>query len=114
MNMEKVKMAIDQESFNKAFNEILEGATQRYFDSKTRNFSEKETTRIMVLDKDAEWLIDYDTNEKYPHFYYQYDRVYSILMKKFSLEFDGSIQTLMKSLVETQYKMKDTFPSTNN
>jgi hypothetical protein len=109
--MEKVKMAIDQESFNKAFNDILKGSTQRYLNPDTSKVSKKKTSRIEVLDSNGEWLVEYDTDPENSYFWYQLDRVYVILRDKFSLQRE-EIQGLMKSLVETQFKMKDTQPLT--
>ena len=98
-----------QESFNKAFNEILEGSTQRYLNIKTDEVSTEKTTRIQVLNKDGEWLIDYAIDTKNPHFYYSYSRIYTILRIQFSLQ-DEEIQSLVKSLMGTQYKMKGVTP----
>ena len=100
---------VDQESFNKAFNDILDGSTQRYLDPKTEVVSKKKTTRIEVLNSNGKWLIDYSTAPENSYFWYQYDRVYVILRDKLSLQFE-EIQLFMKSLVETQFKMKDTIP----
>ena len=96
-------------AFNKAFNEILEGSTQRYLTPKTEKVSEKKTSRIEVLDSNGHWLLDYDCDPKNSHFWYQYDRVYYVLLKKFSLQYE-EIQPLMKSLVESQYKMQGVTP----
>jgi len=98
-----------QEEFNKAFNEILEGSTQRYLNIKTDEVSTEKTTRIQVLNKDGEWLIDYAIDTKNPHFYYRYSRIYTILRIQFSLQ-DEEIQSLVKSLMGTQYKMKGVTP----
>ncbi len=104
-----VNAGVSQEEFNKSFNDILEGSTQRYLDPKTEKVSKRKTTHIEILNKNGEWLIDYDSNPKDPHFWYQYDRVYLIFHNKLSLK-DEEIQLLMKSLMETQYKMKDVTP----
>ena len=77
---------VSQEDFNKAFNEILEGSTQRYLNIKTDEVSTEKTTRIQVLNKDGEWLIDYAIDTKNPHFYYRYSRIYTILRIQFSLQ----------------------------
>ena len=100
---------VSQEEFNKAFHEILKGSTQRYLNPKTEKVSEKKTSRIEVLDKNGRWLLDYDPDPKNSHFWYQYDRVYYVLLKKFSLQYE-EIQPLMKSLVESQYKMQGVTP----
>lgn len=101
---EEPKFVIQKE-FNAAFNEILEGSTQRYLNPKTSKVSKKKTTIIEVLDKNGKCLIEYDTNKKNPYFWYQHDRVYMILKEKFLLH-DENIQLLMESLVKTQYKIK--------
>lgn len=103
---------LSQDAFNKAFNNILKGSTQRYLDIdiNTNSVSKKKTTRIEVLDKNNEWLIDYDTNPKNTHFWYHYDRVYYVLQNLHPLQHDD-IQRRMKSLVETQYKILNTQPS---
>ena len=107
VTVEEKKNKVTQESFNKAFNEIIEGSTQRYLDPETGRVSKKKTSRIEVLDSNDKWLIDYDTNPEDSYFWYQYDRVHVILRDKFSLQFK-EIQRLMKRMVETQFKMKDT------
>ena len=101
---------LSQDEFNKAFNKILKGSTQRYLDIdiNTSKISKKKTTRIEVLDKNNEWLLDYDTNPPHTYFWYSYDRVYNILKTTLSIE-PYDIKIFMKSLVETQYKMPDTF-----
>ena len=98
-----------QNKFNIAFNKILEGSTQRYLNIKTDEVSTEKTTRIQVLNKDGEWLIDYAIDTKNPHFYYRYSRIYTILRIQFSLQ-DEEIQSLVKSLMGTQYKMKGVTP----
>ena len=102
---------VDQESFNKAFNDLLKGSTQRYLNTNrnTDEISEKETARIEVLDSNGHWLLDYDCDPENRHFWYQYDRVFSILQDKFSLQ-DDELYALMKSLVETQYNLKGVTP----
>ena len=100
---------VDQESFNKAFNDILDGSTQRYLDPKTEVVSKKKTTRIEVLNSNGKWLIDYSTAPENSYFWYQYDRVYVILRDKLSLQFE-EMQPLMKSLAETQYNLKGVTP----
>lgn len=95
--------------FNKAFNDILKGSTQRYLNPKTNKVSKNKTTRIEVLDKYGNWLLDYNTDKKNPYFRYQYDRVYTILREQLSLQ-DEEEESLMKRLIATQYKMKDIHP----
>ena len=101
---------VSQEDFNKAFNEILDGSTLCYLDPETGlKVSEKETSHIRILTSKCEWLINYDTNSRKPHFWYNYERVYCVLQYKYSLQ-DGEMHQLLKSLVETQYKMKGVTP----
>jgi len=102
---------VDQESFNKAFNDILDGSTQRYLNTNrnTDEISKKKTARIEVLNSNGNWLLDYSTDPENSYFWYQFDRVYIILQSHFSLQ-DEEIQSLMKSMVDTQYKMKGVTP----
>ena len=87
LEKEQLPTIPSQEEFNKAFNEILEGSTQRYLNIKTDEVSTEKTTRIQVLNKDGEWLIDYAIDTKNPHFYYRYSRIYTILRIQFSCRF---------------------------
>lgn len=91
---------VSQKKFNVAFNKILKSSIQTH---------KNKTSNITVLDIDGNWLLDYYTNPKNSHFWYQYDRVYCVLRDKFSLQTD-EIQAFMKSLVETQYKMPGVTP----
>jgi hypothetical protein len=100
---------VTQEEFNKAFNDILKGSIQIYLNPKTNKISKEKTSHIKVFDSEGMWLLDYNTDSKNSYFWYQYDRVYVILRDKLSLQFE-EIQLFMKSLVETQFKMKDTIP----
>ncbi len=113
LNKYEVKEAnmVSQTAFNKAFNKILDGSTQRYLNTNrnTDEVSKKKTSRIEVLDSNGNWLLDYSTDPENSYFWYQFDRVYTILQNQFSLQFE-EMQPLMKSLVETQYKMKDVTP----
>jgi len=110
LGLTETNTILSQDEFNKAFNKILKGSTQRYLDIdiNTSKISKKKTTRIEVLDKNNEWLLDYDTNPPHTYFWYSYDRVYNILKTTLSIE-PYDIKIFMKSLVETQYKMPDTF-----
>ena len=113
LNKYEVKEAnmVSQTAFNKAFNKILDGSTQRYLNTNrnTDEVSKKKPSRIEVLDSNGNWLLDYSTDPENSYFWYQFDRVYTILQNQFSLQFE-EMQPLMKSLVETQYKMKDVTP----
>ena len=102
---------VDQESFNKAFNDLLKGSTRRYLNTNrnTDEISKKKTARIEVLNSNGNWLLDYSTDPENSYFWYQFDRVYIILQSHFSLQ-DEEIQSLMKSMVDTQYKMKGVTP----
>ena len=110
LGLSETNSILSQDAFNKAFNNILKGSTQRYLDIdiNTNSVSKKKTTRITVLDKNNEWLLDYDINPTRTYFLYSYDRVYNILKTTLSIE-PYDIKIFMKSLVETQYKMPDTF-----
>jgi hypothetical protein len=99
-----------QEEFNKAFNEILEGSTQRYMNPETGKVSKKKTSNHQVLNAKGEWLLSYDTDPNYFYFQYHYGRLFSILREKFSFKL-GEFQSLMKSMVESRYKMKGVTPN---
>ena len=103
---------VSQKDFNKAFNDILDGSTQRYLNPKTGEVSTKKTSRIEVLDSNGHWLLDYDCDPENRHFWYQYRGVYSILQDNFSLQ-DDELYALMKSLAETQYNLKGVTPRCN-
>ena len=106
--VKKEATTVSQKKFNVAFNNILKGLTKRYL-SKTGEFTIKKTFRIEVCNTKGEWLINYSTNPENPHFWYNYDRIYVILQNQLSLQ-DYELQRLMKRLVESQFKMKDTIP----
>ena len=109
---EEEATGVSQKDFNKAFNDILDGSTQRYLNPKTGEVSTKKTSRIEVLDSNGHWLLDYDCDPENRHFWYQYRGVYSILQDNFSLQ-DDELYALMKSLVETQYNLKGVTPKCN-
>ena len=113
LGLSETNPILSQDEFNKAFNNILKGSTQRYLDPdiNINKVSKKKTTRIEVLDKKGNWLLDYDTNKKKAHFWFREDTFHDILQDKFSLQYD-EFQSCMKSLIETQYKMMDTKPKT--
>ena len=98
-----------QNQFNIAFNKILEGSTQRYRDPKTGGVSTKKTSWIAILNNHGNRLLDYNTDNKKSHFWYSYDRVCAIFMNKFSLQ-DVDRNRLMKSLVETHFKLPGIMP----
>jgi len=108
MRLKKKLPLFLKKKFNVAFNNILKGLTKRYL-SKTGEFTIKKTFRIEVCNTKGEWLINYSTNPENPHFWYNYDRIYVILQNQLSLQ-DYELQRLMKRLVESQFKMKDTIP----
>ena len=112
IDIEKSECFSSQDAFNDVFNRILKGSKKRYLDLVTGEDSENETSRIEVVDNEGNWLIDYDTYENRPHFWYNYDRVYVVLNNSFFLEHD-ELQLLMLNLVETEYKMKGVQPESN-
>lgn len=114
IDIEKSECFISQDAFNDVFNKILEGAKKRYLDPVTCEISKDKTSRIEVVDNEGNWLIDYNTSENRPHFWYQYDRVYVVLKNYFLLELEhDELQLLMLNLVETEYKMKGVQPESN-
>jgi len=103
---ETPKAVVTQEEFNKFFEEeILSKVdpTKTIFPDKN-NFS-----RIILRNSEGNWLLDYDTNPKNSHFWYQNSRVQVILRGKFLLQ-DEEFQSIMKSLVESHFKMKEFKP----
>lgn len=112
IDIEKSECFISQNAFNDVFKKILEGSKKRYLDPVTCEISKDKTSRIEVVDNEGNWLIDYNTSENRPHFWYQYDRVYVVLKNYFLLEHD-ELQLLMLNLVETEYKMKGVQPESN-
>lgn len=109
LGLSETNTILSQDAFNKAFNNILKGSTQRFWDLKTGKDTEKKTPYTKVFNSDGNWLLDYATDQKSPHFWYQYDLVYRVLRDDFSLQ-DVEMQSRMKRLVETQYNLKDIHP----
>lgn len=95
-----------QEEFNKFFEEEI---LSKVDPSKTRFLYKNNFSRIELCNSKGEWLFNYDYNPEKPHFWYQYDRVCFIFMNQFSLQ-EGDKHRLMKSLVESHFKLKDTQP----
>jgi len=95
--------------FNIAFNKILEGSTQIYLNTERHKVSTEKTSRIEVLNSKGMWLLEYDTDPENSYFFYQYDRVYLILQDIFCCT-DEQLDSLMKTLVETQFNIKDATP----
>ena len=106
------KVVPTQEEFNKFFEDTILSTIDyskiSFFDS-SGCFSKTPTSRIELTNSDKR-LFDYDYDHKNPHFWYSYDRVYTIFMNKFSLE-DVDRHRLMKSLVEKHFNLRDTQPS---
>ena len=101
---------VSQKEFDEAFNELLKGSTKRYIDPETGKISKKKTTWIILLNSEGSWLLDYDTDPKHSYFFYFCNRVDFVLRNKFHIQNDSDMKRLMKSLIETQYKMKNTNP----
>lgn len=68
--------------------------------------SQTPTSRIVLRNSNNEWLFDYNYDPENPHFYYSYDRVYTILTKHLSCEVYYSNKR-MKSFVENQFNLHD-------
>ena len=103
------------EEFNKFFEEnifpLIDYSKTKFLNINSYyNSSKTPTSRIELRNSNNEWLFDYDYDHKNPHFWYSYDRVYTIFMNKFSLE-DVDRHRLMKSLVEKHFNLRDTQPS---
>ena len=109
-----------QEEFNKFFEENIFSQID-YSKTKFLNdvfldgigyistISEIPTSIIELRDSNDNWLFDYDYDTKNQHFWYSYDRVCAIFMNKFSLQ-DVDRNRLMKSLVETHFKLPGIMP----
>ena len=102
----KVKQCPSQEEFNKFFEEEI---LSKIDPTKTSFPIENSFSCIHLCNSRGEWLLDYDTDPKNPHFWYQFNRVNCVLRDKFSLQ-DNAIERLMKSPVETNFNLKDTQP----
>ena len=102
-----------QEEFNKFFEEniftLIDNSKTKFLDN-NGNVSKTPTSRIELRNSNNEWLFDYNYDQKNQHFYYSYDRVYTIFKRKFSLQ-DDDRHRLMKSLVEKHFKLRDTQPA---
>jgi hypothetical protein len=103
------------EEFNKFFEEnifpLIDYSKTKFLNINSYyNSSKTPTSRIELRDSNNEWLFDYNYDQKNQHFYYSYDRVYTIFKRKFSLQ-DDDRHRLMKSLVEKHFKLRDTQPS---
>ena len=102
------------EEFNKFFEEnifpLIDYSKTKFLNINSYyNSSKTPTSRIELRDSNNEWLFDYNYDQKNQHFYYSYDRVYTIFKRKFSLQ-DDDRHRLMKSLVEKHFKLRDTQP----
>ena len=104
-----------QEEFNKFFEEnifpLIDYSKTKFLNINSYyNSSKTPTSRIELRNSNNEWLFDYNYDQKNQHFYYSYDRVYTIFKRKFSLQ-DDDRHRLMKSLVEKHFKLRDTQPA---
>ena len=95
-----------QEEFNKFFEEKI---LSKVDPSKTIFPNKNSFSCIQLYNSKGEWLFDYDYNPGNPHFWYSYDRVYTIFMNKISLQ-DVDRHRLMKSMVEKHFNLRDTQP----
>jgi hypothetical protein len=95
-----------QEEFNKFFEEKI---LSKVDPAKTRFPTKNSFSGIQLYNSKGEWLFDYDYNPKNPHFWYQFNRVNCVLRDKFSLQ-DEEFQSIMKSLVESHFKMNGITP----
>ena len=103
------------EDFNKFFEEnifpLIDYSKTKFLNINSYyNSSKTPTSRIELRNSNNEWLFDYNYDQKNQHFYYSYDRVYTIFKRKFSLQ-DDDRHRLMKSLVEKHFKLRDTQPA---
>jgi hypothetical protein len=103
---ETPKAVVTQEEFNKFFEENI---LSQVDPSKTIFPNKNSFSKIKLFNSNGEWLFEYNTDPENSYFWYQFDRVYLILRDKFSLQ-DSALQALMKSLVESHFKMKGITP----
>ena len=92
-----------QEEFNKFFEENIfsqiDYSKTKFLDCNNGHVSKTPTSRIELCNSDDKWLFDYNYDQKTQRVWYSYQRVYTIVMNKFSLQ-DVDRHRLMKSLVE--------------
>ena len=103
-----------QEEFNKFFEEnifpLIDYSKTKFLNINSYyNSSKTPTSRIELRNSNNEWLFDYNYDQKNQHFYYSYDRVYTIFMTKISLQ-DDDRHRLMKSMVEKHFNLHGVIP----
>jgi len=99
-----------QEEFNKFFEEnifpLIDYSKTKFLDCNNGHVSKTPTSRIELNNSDNKWLFDYNYEQKRQRFWYSYQRVYTILQNKFSLQYD-ECRCFMKSLVEKYFNLTD-------
>ena len=81
----------------------------RYLDSDDSK-SKYPTSRFEILNNKGEWLFDIDYDQKNPHFWYSYSRIYEFFTNKYSINYDD-IQEVMKSILVGYLNLKDVTPT---
>ncbi len=102
----KVKELIKQEILD-----MLEQnkSNVRFLDSRESK-SKYSTSRFEILNNKGEWLFDIDYDQKIPHFWYSYSRIYEFFTNKYSINHDD-IQEVMESILEERLNLKDVTPT---
>jgi hypothetical protein len=101
-----------QEEFNKFFENTicpLIDMTEMNYLTNDGYSSQTPTGRIELNNSNGNWLFDYDYDQKNPHFWCSYTRVYYTFNMRFSLQEFEFIQ-LMKNVVETRFKLTGVTP----
>ena len=80
----------------------------RFLDSRESK-SKYPSSRFEILNNKGEWLFDIDYDQKNPHFWYSYYRIYEFFTKKYSINHDD-IQEVMKSILVGHLNLKDVTP----
>ena len=108
------KQVPTQEEFNKFFEEnifpLIDYSKTKFLDNNL-NISKTPTNRIRLFNSNMAWLFDYNYDQKNQHFWYSYQRVYTILQNKFSLQ-DDECRCFMKIMVEKHFNLRDIQPET--
>ena len=101
---------VTQEEFDNFFEENIfsqiDYSKTKFLDCNNGHVSKTPTSRIELNNSDNKWLFDYNYEQKRQRFWYSYQRVYTILQNKFSLQYD-ECRCFMKSLVEKYFNLTD-------
>ena len=83
----------------------------RFLDSNDISLVSKyPSSRFEILNNKGEWLFDIDYDQKNPHFWYSYSRIYEFFTNKYSINYDD-IQEVIKSVLVGHLNLKGVTPS---